>query len=1023
MASNRYKRQANFLFKEATTLNGSRRLTLPPDPSNTRIQGAYVDIWELSSKSRTPERFAARSHSSLEFRTPIQVSAESSAYITDKDKAPSAAIISAGVQDPPNVPHSPASTQVKPLLGTRQVWQLAKWLETETLQFNQTFSERAMSSPALEFLLLATRSARQLHSKAFYELTKQVTEGCRERGELMADVWIGYTTVLETVMARMNQLCLQDRDRAVVAESEKRNLAGVLGEEIQTLHIQNRGLRDETDVLKKQLQELVSTAGAAAGRRPRKVTKPVEGPLGALTGQKPPGTTKALVSFPGTEPLLHAVVVASNPASLALSGRYNSVLNDGLFSSLQMREGSIINDLAESEPAYLAKQNKELRRLLVECRKELYEAYEKTGELERQTDQIVPLQSKLELAVNERDAAIAKAEGLTPRPGVRAVAGVSPEGCKKLDAALTAHRTWPSDDLAKMLLGEEDSQHHSLLQSAPFVCGCLAKALADKALTRQDVASALAQASLQPFLAHLTGQQLAWLQRHMQLTSQLTAQGKSLADLVNLIDTARIPTARRVATLEAEIETLKGQLADPARRNPSQSGRAAVDDDAEGGDRADAAGRQREQEELATAPNPINEYVEMLEEEDEANLKADFPSMGNTPEIPRVFKTNGRVRNKNVTKRQTEMLVKEIWKVRMTHRKAGKAGVPLPEMMFLHLQKTKGLHQAVIETGYNLLYGCLKYSWDADCELFLKILRGEVKEEVYVEQIQLQEELEALFIQLDKAKGRATSSLNKGELGDALKAFFRVGQPGGKTEDRHDELMQALDEDQPGSKVIYKKLFEEDREYNQGEFAEAVRDQFLNERIEYYKELEDAIANAAAAEGMDMCTREHVKAALRHLDPDVADHVVGNISASVFNTGQDQHSLPVIMKRLQNITIKRSRGTFNKLSIINKTKALVASKKKLKADQLKTDVITPGINDADILPGADGQVLQAVGTVNQGTKWKAVADKVGEPEGTGGLAAMLLSMNKGSMGSTSVALPALVGPQIASGTDASFRQK
>jgi hypothetical protein len=51
--------------------------------------------------------------------------------------------------------------------------------------------------------------------------------------------------------------------------------------------------------------------------------------------------------------------------------------------------------------------------------------------------------------------------------------------------------------------------------------------------------------------------------------------------------------------------------------------------------------------------------------------------------------------------------------------------------------------------------------------------------------------LEALFIQLDKAKGRATSSLGKGELGDALKAFFRVGQPGGKSEERHDELMQV----------------------------------------------------------------------------------------------------------------------------------------------------------------------------------------------------------------------------------------
>jgi hypothetical protein len=40
--------------------------------------------------------------------------------------------------------------------------------------------------------------------------------------------------------------------------------------------------------------------------------------------------------------------------------------------------------------------------------------------------------------------------------------------------------------------------------------------------------------------------------------------------------------------------------------------------------------------------------------------------------------------------------------------------------------------------GYNLLYGLWKYSWDADCELFLKILQGEVAEEVYFQQIQLQ---------------------------------------------------------------------------------------------------------------------------------------------------------------------------------------------------------------------------------------------------------------------------------------------
>ena len=66
-----------------------------------------------------------------------------------------------------------------------------------------------------------------------------------------------------------------------------------------------------------------------------------------------------------------------------------------------------------------------------------------------------------------------------------------------------------------------------------------------------------------------------------------------------------------------------------------------------------------------------------------------------------------------------------------------------------------------------------------------------------------------------------------------------------------------------------------------GEFAEAVRDQFLNERIEYYKDLETAIFNAAAADGTtistDMCTKEHVRAGLLLLDPDMPEHTVSGL--------------------------------------------------------------------------------------------------------------------------------------------------
>ena len=87
---------------------------------------------------------------------------------------------------------------------------------------------------------------------------------------------------------------------------------------------------------------------------------------------------------------------------------------------------------------------------------------------------------------------------------------------------------------------------------------------------------------------------------------------------------------------------------------------------------------------------------------------------------------------------------------------------------------------------------------------------------------------------------------------------------------------------------------------------------------------------------------------------------VSNVSGSVFSSGQDEHSLPVIMKRLQNITIKRSRGTFNMMSIINKMKALNASKKKFRADQLmKADGASSGSMTPDIVPGTDGDVMLA----------------------------------------------------------------
>jgi hypothetical protein len=57
-----------------------------------------------------------------------------------------------------------------------------------------------------------------------------------------------------------------------------------------------------------------------------------------------------------------------------------------------------------------------------------------------------------------------------------------------------------------------------------------------------------------------------------------------------------------------------------------------------------------------------------------------------------------------------------------------------------------------------------------------------------------QEELESMLFALDKSlHGSETGSLTKSEVCQALESYFAVGQPGGKSLDHFDELMQVSD--------------------------------------------------------------------------------------------------------------------------------------------------------------------------------------------------------------------------------------
>jgi len=311
----------------------------------------------------------------------------------------------------------------------------------------------------------------------------------------------------------------------------------------------------------------------------------------------------------------------------------------------------------------------------------------------------------------------------------------------------------------------------------------------------------------------------------------------------------------------------------------------------------EAARKRRDEESQLEKKNAIQQYLDLLASQGEETWKEQLIGMGQTPDVPKFFHHSGKVRNRHMSKRDTEKLVKELWKERLVDPavSAGRAG-DLVDFVGKYLQKKVGIAAAVVELGYNFLYGLWVYQWDADCELFLKILTGEIREEVYIAANKLQYDLEELFALMDKAKGQATGSIPKDDLRIALASFFRVGQPGGKDLARFDEIMQALDEDQPGSSVEWKKVFEEDREFNQGEFAETLRDQFLQERIDFFNALEVALYEEA--NDGDECTKAQIIRAILNTDAACTEKAAGVAASSVFGPGVESLSIVAVMKKL-----------------------------------------------------------------------------------------------------------------------------
>ena len=138
---------------------------------------------------------------------------------------------------------------------------------------------------------------------------------------------------------------------------------------------------------------------------------------------------------------------------------------------------------------------------------------------------------------------------------------------------------------------------------------------------------------------------------------------------------------------------------------------------------------------------------------------------------------------------------------------------------------------------------------DSDCKLFLKILAGELAEEVRNDQL-------ALIVQVKQAMEKEDASLNQGMPCGSLTIpnFMRTLRKllPAKSEHSMTRLQRILQLEQQHIKqrmVLYGALLKEDSEGNQTRFCETLREQHLTEIIAYSKQLIDSIHQVDAREG------------------------------------------------------------------------------------------------------------------------------------------------------------------------------
>jgi len=269
------------------------------------------------------------------------------------------------------------------------------------------------------------------------------------------------------------------------------------------------------------------------------------------------------------------------------------------------------------------------------------------------------------------------------------------------------------------------------------------------------------------------------------------------------------------------------------------------------------------------------------------------------------FRANGTFKNNNIPKGICEREIKKFWKVKRAANKelvkaTKKEGsmTPLHEAFFEWLvteedpkwltgkKVSDTLMNKVAEKAFNIIDACLKYSLDADCLMFYEIITDELTEYMYHDEMDMIDLVTSSFqkadiaaSKTDAAAGKVTGRLKKDNFLGVLRKCFPL-----KIDIRFNKIKRALSKEDAaqGANVHYVNLFRENADGDQGPFAEAIRDQHVEEREEYLEDIEEALmskafrADESNPDGPLMLTVPKITEAIKEFDPNKAMKTIGD---------------------------------------------------------------------------------------------------------------------------------------------------